>query len=352
MKILMYSKRSYDKLAFEKIKGEYDNLQIDYTEAALNEQSAIMAKDYDAVCVFVNDVVNKKVLEILGYNHVNLVLCRCAGTNNVDMEAARNYSIEVKNVPAYSPESVAEFAFALLMAVNRKTHRAYNRVQNGNFALDDLGGFCLKDKTVGVIGYGKIGKKFVQYCKGFDMNVLVYDPGLNFENSPMTKEDFESVNNIKIVDLDTLYAQSNIISLHVPLLESTYHMIDAKAIKKMKKNVILINVSRGGLIDTNALIKNITKFFGVGLDVYEGEQDNAFKNHENDILINNPVNKLHFKNVLITPHEAFLTDTALEQIARTTIENAVGPKKDEVEKPKEKEVKAKVVTHSLDGLIK
>ena len=323
MRILMYSARSYDKLAFNKVLVDYPDIELEYVEAALNEQTAIMAKDFNAVCVFVNDNVNKTVLEILTSYGINLILCRCVGTNNVDMEAATTYGITVKNVPAYSPESVAEHALALLMTVNRKTHRAHSRIQNGNFALDDLGGFCLNGKTVGIIGFGKIGRCFADICKGLKMNIIEYDPYL-FKETTQTRYGASMDRTIITTnDLDMLYKESDVISLHLPLTSDTYHMIDTKAIKKMKQDVILINVSRGALIDSDALVKDITKFFGIGLDVYEGEEDNAFKNHENDILINNPVNKLHFKNVLITGHEAFLTDVALDNIARTTLNNAV-----------------------------
>lgn len=326
MKILMYSTRPYDKLSFNKELANYPEIEMDFTESSLNELTVELAKNYHAVCVFVDDIVNKKVLERLAALQVNLVLCRCIGTDNVDLEAAKMLNISVKNV-SYSPESVAEHALALLMTVNRHTHEAFNRVRSNNFSLSGLSGYCLNGKIVGIIGLGRIGQAFARICHGLGMNVIAYDPMIDGKETFVSVTSCsESAFKVDLVDLDTLYGNSDVISLHLPLTKKTKHLINEEAIKKMKQDVILINVSRGGLIDTDALVNNIKKFFGVGLDVYEGEESNAFKNHEDEILINNPINKLNYRNIVITSHQAFLTDVSLSQIAKKTIENVLEEK--------------------------
>ena len=323
MKILMYSSRPYDKLSFRKELENYSNVEIDFIETSLNEKTVELAKGYAAVCVFVNDIVNKDVLERLSALQVNLVLCRCIGTNNVDLDAAKMLNIDVKNV-SYSPESVAEHALALLMTVNRHTHTAYNRIRENDFTLSGLSGYCLHGKTVGIIGLGRIGQAFARICHGLGMNIIAYDPMLT--GNEMFVSDTtgsETAFKVNLVTLDELYRTSDVISLHLPLTKKTKHIVNEESINKMKQDVILLNVSRGALIDTDALVNNITKFFGVGLDVYEGEESNAFKNHEDEILINNPVSKLNYRNVVVTSHQAFLTDVSLKQIAKLTIENAI-----------------------------
>lgn len=326
MKILMYSTRSYDKISFRKALENYSDIQIDFVESQLNENTVSVAQGYyDAICVFVNDVVNRNIIRILDAYNIKLILARCVGTNNIDLEACKEYGITVKNVSAYSPESVAEHALALLMTVNRHTHKAYNRVRDNNFSLTGLSGYCLHGKTVGIVGFGKIGKAFAKICSGLGMHVLAYDPYLSEAQIGLLFDE-GLINNCAPISLDTLYKESDVISLHAPLLDSTKHMINKESISKMKDGVILINVSRGGLIDNEALIQanKEGKFFGIGLDVYEGEDDNAFTNHEDDILMNCITSRLtSFPNVVVTSHQAFLTDIALEQIAKTTLENTI-----------------------------
>jgi D-lactate dehydrogenase len=327
MKILMYSARPYDKLSFGAELAKHPEIQMDFTESSLNELTVELAKNYGAVCVFVDDTLNKAVLEKLASFKINLVLCRCIGTDNVDWEAAAMLGINIKNV-VYSPESVAEHALALLMTVNRHTHEAFNRVRSNNFSLSGLSGYCLNGKTVGIIGLGRIGQAFARICHGLGMKVIAYEPYAQVFKDEEGKEftfveTQDAAFKVDLVDLDALYANSDVISLHLPLTRKTKHLINEDAIKKMKQDVILINVSRGALIDTDALVNNIKKFFGVGLDVYEGEESNAFKNHQDEILINNPINKLNYRNVVVTSHQAFLTDISLQQIAKMTIENAL-----------------------------
>ena len=328
MKILMYSTRPYDKLAFRKVLPNYPQITIEFLEASLNAMTVESAKGFDAICIFVNDVANREVIEVLKKFGTKMILARCVGTNNIDVEAAKTYGIAVKNVPAYSPESVAEHALALLMSVDRRIHQAYGRVRDNNFSLSGLSGYCLHGGTVGIIGLGRIGQAFARICLGLGMNVIGYDTMLtgdctyiSMPNNP------EAAFKVKLVDLDTLYGLSDVISIHVPLTKKTKHLINAEAMERMKDDVILINVSRGELIDTKALIEynKKRKFFGIGLDVYEGEEENAFINHEDDILMNNKYlpELLSCPNVIVTSHQAFLTDIALQQIAITTLNNCV-----------------------------
>lgn len=328
MKILMYSTRSYDKISFRAALENYPGIKIDFLEAALNKQTAESAKGYDAVCVFVNDVVDREVIEALKKFGTKMILARCVGTNNIDIESATTYGIKVKNVPAYSPESVAEHALALLMSVNRRIHKAYGRVRDNNFSLTGLSGYCLHGKTVGIIGLGRIGQAFARICYGLGMNVIGYDTAITDKFAYITMpNDTGTAFKVPLVDLDSLYKTSDVISIHVPLMKKTKHLINADAMAKMKDDVILINVSRGGLIDTEALVdyNKKGKFFGIGLDVYEGEDENAFTNHEDDILMNNKYlpELLSCPNVIVTSHQAFLTDIALQQIAVTTLDNCV-----------------------------
>lgn len=322
MKVLMYSTRSYDKISFRKELGNYSNIEIKFTESQLNLTTVEMAKGFDAICIFVNDHCTTEVVAKLHEFGVKKILCRCVGTNNVDVNEAVHRGLGVYNVPAYSPESVAEHALALLMTVNRHTHKAYNRVRDNNFSLTGLSGYCLYGKTVGIIGYGKIGKAFAHICRGLGMRVIGYDPMIKSDMS------FTIVDDVFFYSTpEGVFANADVISLHVPLLDSTKHMINKETISKMKDGVILINVSRGGLIDTEALIEanKKGKFFGIGLDVYEGEDDNVFTNHEDDILMNCITSRLtSFPNVVVTSHQAFLTDVALEQIAKKTLDNCIG----------------------------
>ena len=315
MKILFYDTKKYDKDSFDAILNEYPELQMDYLEADLSEATARLAAGYEAVCAFVSSDLSAPVLELLSQEGVKLVLLRCAGFNNVDLEAAKKNGLTVLRVPGYSPEAVAEHAMALALAVNRKIHKAYIKVRENNFALTGLTGMNFYQKTAGIIGTGKIGAAMCRICRGFGMRVIAFDkypnPALDF---------------VEYVDLDTLFAESDLISLHCPLTPETYHLINTENIEKIKKRPVLINTSRGGIIKTDDLIQGIRamKFFGVGLDVYEEETHNVFENREDDILEHSVVARLlSFPNVIVTSHQAFLTEEALEAISRITLDNAV-----------------------------
>lgn len=316
MKVLFYSARSYDKISFREVLSKYKadlDLDITFTESALNNKTVEMAAGYDAVCIFVNDnAKDDEIVNRLNELGVKIIALRCAGYNNVNYKLANSLGMIVIRVPGYSPESIAEHAMTLALSVNRHIHKAYTRVRDNNFSLTGLSGFCLHGKTAGIVGYGKIGKCLGNITKGFGMKTIVYDPyfSKNGENDT-----------VESVDLKTLFKEADFIFLTTVLNDSTYHMINTESINLMKKNVILINVSRGALIDTEALIASIKdgKLFGIGLDVYEGEDDNVYTNHEDDILMNCITSRLlSFPNVIVTSHQAFLTDVALEQIALAT----------------------------------
>ena len=314
MKVLFYSTRSYDKISFRKRLDLYKGIEITFVESSLNDKTVEMANGYDAVCIFVNDNANTEVVKRLAELGVKTIALRCAGFNNVDYKTANELGMLVIRVPAYSPESIAEHAMTLALSVNRRIHKAYTRVKDNNFSLTGLSGFCLHGKVAGIVGYGRIGKCMANICKGFGMEVIAYDPYFNKHETDTTRS----------VDLKSLYNNSDFIFLTTVLNDSTYHMINKRSIKQMKNDVVLVNVSRGALIDTEALIDGIKagKFFGVGLDVYEGEDDNVYTNHEDDILMNCITSRLlSFPNVIVTSHQAFLTDTALYQIADHTLCN-------------------------------
>ncbi|MCI6034454.1 MAG: 2-hydroxyacid dehydrogenase [Firmicutes bacterium] len=315
MKILFYDTKKYDRDSFEKVVTDFPEMEIDYLEADLSVQTARLAKGYDAVCAFVSSDVSEKVLQILGQRGVKLVLMRCAGFNNVDLAAADANGITVLRVPGYSPEAVAEHAMALALAVNRHIHKGYIKVRENNFSLVGLTGVNFYGKTAGIVGTGKIGAAMCRICHGFGMKVIAYDiyqnPDLDF---------------VEYVDFDTLLANSDLISLHCPLTEENYHLINQDTIRKMKDKVILVNTSRGALIKTDDLIAGIRsrKFFGVGLDVYEEETNNVFENREDDFLEHSTTARLlSFPNVIVTSHQGFLTEEALAAISRTTLQNAM-----------------------------
>jgi D-lactate dehydrogenase len=315
MRVLFFDTKKYDKDSFDKITEKYSNIDIEYMQADISERTAKYAGGYEAICAFVNSNLSKKVIEILAEKGVKLILMRCAGYNNVDLKACNKYGITVMRVPGYSPEAIAEHAMALALACNRRIHKSYIKVRENNFSLTGLTGINFHGKTAGIIGTGKIGAAMCRICHGFGMKVIAYDiyqnPDLDF---------------VQYVDLDTLLKSSDLISLHCPLTDDSYHMINSKAIKKMKDNVVLVNTSRGALIDTDDLIKGIRehKFQSVGLDVYEEEADNVFENREDDILQTSVTSRLlSFPNVIVTSHQAFLTEEALEAISYTTMENAV-----------------------------
>ncbi len=310
MKVAFFDTKPYDKPYFEKY-GELHGIKFKFYETKLNEDTVQLAKGSDAVCVFVNDTVNAAVIDRLVELGVRLVALRSAGYNNVDVKYAFG-KMHVVHVPAYSPYSVAEHAMALLLTSVRRIHKAYNRTREFNFSLNGLTGFDLHGKTVGVIGTGKIGRVFIKICEGFGMEAIAYDkfPDQNSE--------------IKYVSREELFAKSDIISLHCPLTPETRHMIDADAIESMKKGVILLNTSRGALIDAEALLEGIKsrKIGAACLDVYEEEADVFFEDLSGHILSDDLLARLMtMPNVIVTSHQAFLTEEALKNIAETTVDN-------------------------------
>lgn len=317
MRILFFGTKSYDRQFFDETwkEKEYEEIQVDYVDTLLIPDTARLAQGYDAVCAFVNMDLSAPTIETLAECGVRLILMRCAGFNNVDLEKAKEKDITVMRVPGYSPEAVAEHAMALALTANRHTHKAYVRVRENDFSLSGLMGITLYQKTAGIVGTGKIGAAMARICHGFGMKVLAYDvyknPSLDFA---------------EYVDMDTLLAQSDLISLHCLLTEETHHLINTETIAKMKDGVILVNTSRGGLIKTDDLIKGIrdNKFFAVGLDVYEEENDNVYENLSDAILAHSTVARLlNFPNVMVTSHQGFFAREALQAISKTTMENAL-----------------------------
>ena len=310
MKLAFFDTKPYDKPGFdEHIAGT--DIEIKYFETRLGEDTVQLAKGFDGVCVFVNDTVNAKVVNELYDLGVRVVALRCAGFNNVDTKACFG-KLHVFRVPAYSPYAVAEHAMALLLTVNRHTNKAYIRTRDFNFSLSGLTGFDLHGKTVGVVGTGKIGRIFAEICKGLGMRVLAYDKFPNPES------------NLDYVELSELLRQADVISLHCPLTDETRHMIDADAIAQMKPGVVLVNTSRGGLVDTEALIEGL-KSHKVGaacLDVYEEEGDLFYEDCSEEIVADDTLVRLiSMPNVIVTSHQAFLTKEALSNIAATTVDN-------------------------------
>ena len=310
IQVAFFDAKAYDRPSFERCGREHD-IRFRFLETKLNENTAELARGCDAVCVFVNDTVNAAVIEKLHQCGVRLIALRCAGYNNVDVRAAFG-KIHVVHVPAYSPYAVAEHAIALLLTSVRRIHKAYNRTREFNFSLNGLTGFDFHGKTVGVIGTGKIGRIFIDICRGFGMKVIAYD---RFP-APDSGIDY--------VTPDELFARSDVISLHCPLTDETRHMIDAAAIEKMKKGVVIVNTSRGGLIDTEALLEGIKarKIGAACLDVYEEEADVFFEDRSGHILNDDLLSRLiSMPNVIVTSHQAFLTEEALDNIAETTVNN-------------------------------
>ena len=309
IKVAFYDAKAYDKPSFEKY-GEQNDIQFRFLETKLNEDTAALAEGCDAVCVFVNDDVNAEVIAKLHKIGVKLIALRSAGYNNVDVHAAFG-KIHVVHVPAYSPYAVAEHAAALLLTSVRRIHKAYNRTREFNFSLNGLTGFDLHGKTVGVIGAGKIGRIFINICRGFGMHVIVFD------RHPADDD-------IEYVSLEELFRRSDVISLHCPLTDETRHLIDGAAIAKMKKGVVIINTSRGALIDAEALLEGIKdrKIGAACLDVYEEEADIFFEDRSGHIMDDELLSRLiSMPNVIVTSHQAFLTQDALDNIAQTTVNN-------------------------------
>lgn len=310
----VFDTKPYDREALESVSGK----EVDwrFLEFRLSRDSAAAAKGARAVCVFVNDQVDRGSLEVLAGLGVELVALRCTGFNHVDLTAARDLRITVTRVPVYSPYAVAEHAVALLLTLNRKTHRAFNRVREWNFSINGLVGFDLHGKTAGIVGTGKIGRIVAQILRGFGMKVLAYDPFPNRE--------WATQYGVAYVDAVTLAGGSDVVSLHVPLTPETRHIIRAETLEHMKPGALLINVSRGGLIDTTALLDALKsgRLGGVGLDVYEEEEGVFFEDLSGQMLQDDELARLlTFPNVLVTSHQAFLTREALADISRSVVAN-------------------------------
>ncbi|MCD8193685.1 MAG: 2-hydroxyacid dehydrogenase [Tannerellaceae bacterium] len=313
-KIAFFGAKPYDTETFNKLNEAYQ-YDIRYYKGHLNMNNVILSQGADVACVFVNDIVNAEVIDALVDNGVRLLALRCAGYNNVDLEAAEG-RLPVVRVPAYSPYAVAEFALALMLSLNRKIHRAYWRTRDGNFALNGLMGFDMHGKTAGIIGTGKIARILIRILKGLGMHVLAYDI--------YPDEAFAAEMDILYTSLPELYRHSDIISLHCPLTEETRYMINKDTIAQMKDQVIIINTGRGQLIHTNDLIDGLKdkKIAAAGLDVYEEEEDYFYEDQSDQIIDDDVLARLlSFNNVILTSHQAFFTKEALENIARTTLQN-------------------------------
>ena len=317
MNVLFFGAKPYDVKYFNACmeQDRFKGIEIHFIEADLNADTAALAKGYDAVCAFVNMDLGTKTIQVLNDCGVKLILMRCAGYNNVDLNEAKKLGIRVAHVPSYSPESVAEHAMALALTACRRTHKAYIKVRENNYSLVGLMGVSLYGKTAGIVGTGRIGAAMARICHGFGMRVIGYD---RYPNKAL---DF-----VEYVDFDTLLAQSDLISLHCPLTEESHHLINTETIQKMKNGVILVNTSSGGLIRIDDLIQGIrdNKFFAVGLDVYEEENGSVYEDLSDMILQHSTVARLmSFPNVMVTSHQGFFTEEALEAISETTMNNAL-----------------------------
>ncbi len=314
MRVAIFSTKPYEKEYFDKYNSEATH-ELIYFEASLNENTANLATGFIAICVFVNDKLNKSTLKILNDIGVRLIALRSAGFNHVDLEAASEHKMTVLRVPAYSPHAVAEHAVALILTLNRKTHKAYNRVRENNFSLNGLMGFNLFEKTVGVVGTGKIGSAFCTIMLGFGCNVLAHDI---VESAELKNK------GVSYVTFDYLLANSDVISLHCPLNPQTRHRFNSIAFKKIKKGTMLINTSRGGLINTSQALEALKSgvLGSLGIDVYEQEENLFFKDLSDDLIDDDLIGRLmSFYNVLVTPHQGFFTHEAMEQITLITLKN-------------------------------
>ena len=318
MRFAFFDAKAYDKPSFEKFGAEY-GVKFKFYETKLNEDTVGLARNCDGVCTFVNDTLNASVLDQLADLECRYLALRCAGYNNVDLKAAGECGIRVAHVPAYSPHAVAEHAIALLLTSVRRIHKAYIRTRDFNFSLNGMTGFDLYGKTVGVVGTGRIGRCFIDICRGFGMHVIAYD------KFPAKDADFE------YVSLEELLSRSDIVSLHCPLTDETRHMINCETIKLMKKGVVIINTSRGALIDAECLLDGIkSRQIGAAcLDVYEEETDFFFEDLSGHIISDDILARLiSMPNVIVTSHQAFLTEEALSNIAETTVKNIVQMKRE------------------------
>jgi D-lactate dehydrogenase len=314
MKVAVFSTKAYDRRFLEAANADHRH-ELVFFEARLTADTAVLATGFPAVCAFVNDQLDEKTLKALAEQETRLIALRSAGFNHVDLTAATGFGLTIVRVPAYSPYAVAEHAIGLILTLNRKIHRAYNRVREGNFSLDGLLGFDLHGKTVGIVGTGKIGVIVAQILKGFGCQLLTYDLYPNPECEAL---------GAKYVELPELFAASDIITLHCPLTPETYHLINDQALEQMKPGVMLINTSRGALVDTEAVIGALKsrKIGYLGLDVYEQESDLFFEDLSEEVIQDDVFQRLlTFPNVLITGHQAFFTENALKNIAETTLSN-------------------------------
>jgi len=314
VKVAIFDSKPYTELTFKQ-RNRFD-FALHFFENRLSLESAAMAAGFKAICVFVNDCLDKKVIEQLQNLGVELIALRCAGYNNVDLQACGRYGLSVVRVPAYSPYAVAEHAVGLMLALNRRIHHAHNRVREGNFSLNGLVGFDMHGKTAGVVGTGKIGKCLVSILAGFGCRILAYDVRPDRETAARP--------GVEYVSLERIFSDSDIISLHAPLIPATRHMINAEAIAKMKRGVMLINTSRGALIDTRALVNGLKsgRIGYAGLDVYEEESEYFFEDRSDRVITDDVLARLTtFHNVIVTSHQAFLTTEALNKIADITLES-------------------------------
>lgn len=312
MKVPVFSAQSYDREFLEPAAAG-SGLEWEFLEATLDHGTARLAAGYPCVCVFVNDLLERETLEALHQDGLRGIALRCAGFNNVDLPTCARLGIRVARVPAYSPHAVAEHTVALLLTLNRRLHKAYNRVREGNFALTGLMGFDLYGKTVGVVGTGKIGRLVIDILKGFGCQVLAHDP-------------FPSRDDVDYVDLDTLLRASRVVTLHLPLTPDSHHMISARALEIMPRGAVLINTSRGGLIDSKAVVESLKsgQLGGLAIDVYEEEGDLFFRDLSSTVILDDVFARLaSFPNVLISGHQGFFTVEALQAIAETTVRNAL-----------------------------
>ncbi|PIS11603.1 MAG: hydroxyacid dehydrogenase [Bdellovibrio sp. CG10_big_fil_rev_8_21_14_0_10_47_8] len=337
MRIAVFDTHAFERDVLINANRQFSH-ELVFFDSRLTSETAELAKGFSAACSFVNDRLNSACLEKLHHQNVKLLALRSAGFNHVDLATASRLGLKVVRVPHYSPHAVAEHAVALILSLNRKIHRAYQRVREMNFSLDGLVGFDLNGKTIGVIGTGQIGSVFVRIMAGFGCKVIAYDIAPNPELS--------QVSNFRYVDLETLYRQADVVSLHLPLRPETQHMIDEKSLAMMKAGVMLINTSRGALIDSKALIQSLKSghIGSAGLDVYEEEEKIFFRDLSAQVMQDDILARLlTFPNVIVTAHQAFLTNEALQNIAQTTLQNAADF---EAGRPLENEVCEKIHTRN------
>lgn len=314
MKLAVYSTKQYDRKYLEQVNHNY-GFELEFFDFLLSERTAKNAVGCDGICIFVNDEAGRVVLEELAEMGIKFIALRCAGFNNVDLDAAKELGIKVVRVPAYSPEAVAEHTVGMMMTLNRRIHRAYQRTRDANFSLEGLIGFNMHGRTAGVVGTGKIGLATLRILKGFGMRLLAFDP---YPNSQVLEL------GVEYVDLKTLFKEADVISLHCPMTPENHHLLNMSAFEQMKDGVMIINTSRGGLIDSQAAIDALKqqKIGSLGMDVYENERDLFFEDKSNDVIQDDIFRRLSAcHNVLFTGHQAFLTAEALTSIAETTLEN-------------------------------